>query len=343
MEATAGACDTSTAVRFRFPDPHRSLAAVRLDCRPLGSPPLAYDGSTGAWELRVPWPAADRIEYKFELTRRDGGTEWVLDPQEPRRAPGGYGDVSVRWADTYREPAWLDGPTVAGRWSELRLPVLGDQITASVWSPAGARERIVVAHDGPDYHRFGELGRFLAASIAAGRVAPCHLVLLPATDRLEWYSASPAYAKSLALEILPRVASFLGADRPVVVGAGASLGALAMLHAQRRHPAGFAALFLQSGSFFQPRLDSQESRFARWLRIVRFVGRVRRAADGPAVPTALTCGLVEENLANNRAMADYLHRQGYAVTLAENRDAHTWTGWRDALEPHLTSLLQRVF
>lgn len=341
MEATVG--DTGTAVRFRFPDPHRSLAAVRLDCRFLGSPFFSYAVSTGSWELPLDWPAADRIEYKFELTHRDGRVEWVLDPAEPRRAPGGFGDVSVRWADTYREPAWLAEPTAGGRWSELRLPVLGGEITASIWSPDDAGDRILVAHDGPDYHRFGELDRFLAASIAAGRVAPCHLVLLPADDRLEWYSASPAYAKSLSREILPRVTSYLRAERPVVIGAGASLGALAMLHAQRRHPEHFAGLFLQSGSYFQPRFDRQESGFARWLRIVRFVGRVRRATEGPAVPATLTCGTVEENLANNQAMARFLRAQGYAVEFAGNRDAHTWIGWRDTFDPHLTSLLQRVF
>jgi enterochelin esterase family protein len=343
MEATARACDISAAACFRFPDPHRNLAAVRLDCRYLGSPPFSYAVTTGSWELRADWPAADRIEYKFELTHRDGRTEWVLDPGEPRRAPGGFGDVSVRWAPGYREPSWLGEPAVAGQWSELRLPVLGSEITASIWSPAGAQERVLVAHDGPDYHRFGELGRFLAASIAAGRVAPCHLVLLPANDRLEWYSASPAYAKSLAREILPRVTARIGAGRPVVVGAGASLGAFAMLHAQRRYPASFAGLFLQSGSYFQPRLDSQESGFPRWPRMVRFVGRMRRAASGPAIPAALTCGTVEENLANNQAMAHYLRSQGYAVSFAENRDAHTWIGWRDALDPHLTVLLQRTF
>jgi len=128
-----------------------------------------------------------------------------------------------------------------------------------------------------------------------------------------------------------------------VVGAGASLGALAMLHAQRRYPADFAGLFLQSGSFFQPRFDRQESGFARWLRIVRFTGRVLRRADGPAVPAVLTCGTVEENLANNRDMAAGLRRHGYPVTMIENPDAHNWVGWRDCLDPHLTALLQRVW
>ena len=51
------------------------------------------------------------------------------------------------------------------------------------------------------------------------------------------------------------------------VGMGASLGALAMLHAQRRFARMFAGLFLQSGSFFMPRYDSQESGFSRYARI----------------------------------------------------------------------------
>jgi enterochelin esterase family protein len=70
---------------------------------------------------------------------------------------------------------------------------------------------------------------------------------------------------------------------------------------------------------------------------------VLREPDGPAIPAVLTCGAVEENLANNRDMAETLRRQGYPVTFVEVPDAHNWTGWRDALDPHLTSLIQRVF
>jgi enterochelin esterase-like enzyme len=61
------------------------------------------------------------------------------------------------------------------------------------------------------------------------------------------------------------------------------------------------------------------------------------------VPTALTCGVVEENLANNRDMASVLAAQGYPVSFTEVPDGHNWTGWRDALDPPLTDLLNRVF
>jgi enterochelin esterase family protein len=101
---------------------------------------------------------------------------------------------------------------------------------------------------------------------------------------------------------------------------------------------------LQSGSFFRQRWDRQESGFPRFRRISRFVGQVLH--EGPTatpIPITLTCGAPEENLANNRAVATALRRQGHAVSLHVNRDAHNYVGWRDTLDPHLTDLLARAW
>ncbi|GLY95043.1 alpha/beta hydrolase-fold protein [Actinoplanes sp. NBRC 103695] len=347
MEPGAGAWCRDAEVCFRLHDQDQRLSGVRLGSGafPRGTElSFSYDADAHAWELRLPRPAVRRLEYKLELIHPDGRTEWVCDPDNPLRVGGGYGDSSELRCDDYREPGWLHLPQAPGAWRDLYLPLhaVRGEMVARVWSPDEPTGRVVVAHDGPDYHRFAELGRYAAAMIGAGRVPPFHLVLLPPGERFEWYSASPAYARALALDVLPKLAAELGADRGVV-GVGASLGGLAMLHAQRRHPAGFAALFLQSASLFQPRFDRQESGFRRYLRIVRFTGRVRRRADGPAVPITLTCGAVEENLANNADMAAVLAGHGYDVSFAEVPDAHTWVGWRDALDPHLTTLLQKVF
>ena len=124
---------------------------------------------------------------------------------------------------------------------------------------------------------------------------------------------------------------------------GASLGALATLHAHRRYPDLFGGLFLQSGSFFQRATDGQESRFFRFDRIVAFVDRVCAADEAArAVPTGMTCGTVEENLANNRRVRDALALQGYDVAFAEHRDGHNWVAWRDAFDPHLVDLVERA-
>jgi enterochelin esterase family protein len=340
MEPAVGAWCGTAEVCFRLQDHERRLASVRLRSG-AASGDFGYDAATRTWQLRLPRPPVHRIEYQLELGHPGGDTEIVADPDNPRRT----GDVSVLWCPDYREPDWLHLPPAPGGWRDvyLPLPAVRGEMVARIWSPATATDRVLVAHDGPDFHRYGELGRYTAAMIGAGRVPPYHLVLLPPGERFEWYSASPAYARALSRDVLPKLAAELGTDRPVL-GAGASLGALAMLHAQRRHPQHFAGLFLQSGSFFQPRHDRQESGFRRYLRIVRFTGRVLRAPSLPGpVPATITCGAVEENLANNRDMAEALGRHGYPVSFTEVPDAHNWTGWRDALDPHLTTLLQTVF
>jgi enterochelin esterase family protein len=125
---------------------------------------------------------------------------------------------------------------------------------------------------------------------------------------------------------------------------GASLGALAMLQAQRAWPGRFAGLFLQSGSFFVPRFDRHESGFPRYGRIVRFVRDVVRARSHPeTLPAIMTCGAEEENVHNNRLTAAALAAQGYDIRLHEVSDLHNYTSWRDALHPHLTRLLRRLW
>jgi enterochelin esterase family protein len=235
--------------------------------------------------------------------------------------------------------------TTPGSWRELVIPAppVKGQITARIWSPEAPTDHVLVAHDGPEYDRLSALGHYSAAMVGAGAVPPHHLVLLAPGERNEWYSANPAYAWALVADVLPRVYAVLNVAGPIV-GMGASLGGLAMLHAQRRYPAAFAGLFLQSGSFFVPRHDRQESGFRRYLRIVRLIGKLHRSTEfAPPVPTVLTCGLAEENLHNNREMAETLRRQGYPVTLAEVPDAHNYTGWRDAFDPNLTELLRGIW
>ena len=120
--------------------------------------------------------------------------------------------------------------------------------------------------------------------------------------------------------------------------------ALAMLHAQRRYPGRFSALFLQSGSFFDRRLDPQERRFSRFARVTRFVADTRRrATKGEPVPVVITCGAAEENLANNRQMTMTLQQLGYPARFVEVPDAHNYVAWRDAFHPALTELLRSVW
>ena len=72
------------------------------------------------------------------------------------------------------------------------------------------------------------------------------------------------------------------------IGVGTSLGALSMLHAGRRHPGTFDALFLQSGSFFTRDLDPQEQGTRRFDEVAEFVLETHCAVNDVAgVPTVM--------------------------------------------------------
>jgi enterochelin esterase-like enzyme len=338
------------AVTFRFPDPAHRLAGVRLvqDVRVPGDR-LRFARTPAGWELTLPRPRVWRMEYRLELHHPNGAVEEVCDPANPRVAPGAFGDKSVLEFPDYRPPAWLAGRAAEGRTTELVVPsrYLRAEVRARLWAPADAGPGeplpLLVAHDGPEYDALSGLTRYAGAMIAAGRLPRHRVALLAPGDRDEWYAANVSYARALALAVLPALRREVEVAGEVVA-MGASLGALAALHAQRRHAGLFGGLFLQSGSFFNRRLDPQERGFARFGRITRFVSDTkRRTLLTEPVPTTLTCGILEENLGNNREMADALRAQGYQVGLVELPDVHNYVAWRDALDPHLTDLLAEVW
>jgi enterochelin esterase family protein len=293
----------------------------------------------------VDLPDVLRLEYQLELTHTDGSEEWALDPGNPERAPGAFGEKSVLELPGYRPPAWLTAERVPARVDELsvRARGLGTQLAMRVWSPEEGPMRVLVANDGPEYDKLARLTDWAGAMIASEALPPFRVVMLQPGDRDNWYSASAAYARVLAHDVLPAIKDSVGVIG-VPVGMGASLGALAMLHAQRRFPRTFGALFLQSGSYFMPRHDAHERGFSRYARITRFVrDTVRDGSYAMPVPVTITCGRAEENMANNREMASALASQGYEVEVEEVLDMHNYTAWRDAFDPHLTALLRRAW
>ena len=327
---------------LRVDDPEERYAAVRL-CSDLPLADREFVRDDGVWVLHLPDDGLVRLEYQLELSDAGGETVVVCDPGNPERAPGAFGEKSVLSAPGYRAPAWLEQPAVAGVYEAVRVRVFGRDLEICVWSPGEGALPLLVAHDGPEYDALAGLTRYAGAMIERETLPPFRVALLPPGDRDEWYSASAAYGRALCNRIVPAVC----AEHEVAglaVGMGASLGGLAMLQAQRSWPGTFAGLFLQSASFFVPRFDRHESGFPRYARIVRFVRGVLRSTDfAHPVPVGMTCGATEENVHNNRLMANALAVQAYDAHPAEVPDLHNYTAWRDALDPHLTRLLARLW
>jgi len=252
----------------------------------------------------------------------------------------------------YAPPDWLFAPAKPGVTRAFDIPVraLDAAVPVRTYSPEGIPDDeplpLLLVHDGPEYDAQAGLTQYLSAGMAAGWLPRLRAALLGPGPRDRWYSANTRYARALALTVIPALSGRLSVSRRI--GMGASLGALAMLHAHCRHPGALDALFLQSGSFFTPGLDPQERRFRYYQRVTRFVAGLHEGGvheDGlpaPRIPVELTCGSAEENVANNRLMAVTLRGLGYPAALHEGPDGHNFTAWRDALDPYLTALLRRL-
>lgn len=336
VEQVSGTTVQTHRIVFRYADPEHRVDGVRLWADlDLGVDPQMRPTDLG-WELRVPMPRLDCLEYLFDVA----GQGMVTDPSNPDVKDGAFGAHSWLALPGYRQPRWLDLEPVEGA-------VIDVAVDASVWQPASVasndRLPMLVAHDGPEMDRYGELTSYVAALVGAGELPPMRVALLAPGPRDERYAANPAYPSQLGSTALTKLMRQYPSDHLPVLS-GQSLGALAALHAAWAQPGAFGGLFLQSGSFFTHDLDPQESGYSRFADVTGFVGDVHAAAAAPPLPPiTMTCGTAEENLANNVAMRETLRHLGVHVEWGEAHQGHTWTCWRDLLDPHLTLLLQKVW
>jgi enterochelin esterase-like enzyme len=346
--AGTAARTSGTPVTFLVPDPGRRLAGVRLRPEvPMAAARLDFGRNDDGWELVITAPPVSRMEYQLELRYADGGTEIGPDPANPIQACGPFGIKSVREFPCYSPPGWLTAPAEPGVTTAFDLPVrsLRANIPVLTWAPAGARDEeplpLLIVHDGPEYDRLASLTRYLSAGITGSWLPRLRAALLGPGQRNRWYSANPGYARALHQTVIPALTELMPSTTRI--GMGTSLGALATLHAHCRYPDAFDALFLQSGSFFQPRFDSHERRFGYYKTIAAFVAGVHAGRlPGRPVPVVLTCGALEENVRNNRSMTCVLREHGYDATLHEVADVHNYTAWRDSFDPYLSGLLRRM-
>ena len=344
--AGAGAWADERGATFWVAGPQAPLAGIRLqtDLR-LASSLLDFRRTGDDWVLTLEQPGLSRLEYLLELWYSDGRREAVLDPANPLTVQGAFGPKSVLEFPGYCPPDWLRAPAGPGSARAVDVPAPEGVLAVRIWGPAGVPDSeplpLLVVHDGPEYDTLADLTRYLSAGLAGAWLPPVRAALLAPGPRDDWYSANPRYARALRQAMIPALTSQLATTARI--GMGTSLGGLAMLHAYCRYPDTFDALFLQSGSFFVPSLDSQEGWFPHYRRITRFTARLHSGGlPSRPVRVALTCGALEENAPNNRMMAQTLAGRGYPVTLHELSDLHNYTAWRDAFDPHLSQLLRDV-
>jgi enterochelin esterase-like enzyme len=334
-------------LRFGFRDAERRYAEVSLDCDDAIPGRRRFRRTSAGWALRLRAPDLARLEYRLMLTARDGSVEVVCDPANPERVRTAFGERSVALLPGYAPPAWLhrDAPSGDTDYLEHHDADIGT-LPITVWSPAGLAggdpAPLLVVHDGPEYVELAGLTSYAAAMVDARTLPPFRMALMHPVRRDEWYAANPDYIRA-ELDALDTVGATVPVSGPLVA-MGASLGGLTALLLGLAAPARFGGLLAQSGSFFRADLDSQEAGYPSFARVVDAVRRIEGAEPtGEHLRVAMTCGVLEENYANNLEMFAALLRLGHEVRFFDVRDLHNYTAWRDSLDPALTDLLRSVW
>lgn len=326
-----------------FPSGPRD-SAVRLLCdRALPGGRTLARSADGTWRITLPPPPVDRFEYHFEVTRGHRLLT-VLDPTNAAVVDTPDGHRSVWCAPRYRPPAWMGADVAPGRYEPMSMATAAGEgfLGVTTWSPAGlsAAESaaLLLVLDGPDYDRYASLTRLCGHLVGEGRVPPVRVALLTATRRQDSYAGSHEFLRRLTGPVIQRLDACYARSGPITV-LGASLGGLTAVLAALTDPR-IRGVVAQSGSFFHRSTDPGERRFRHFDRIaahVEAIGAMSRASVPLVV--GMTCGEHEENAPNNRRMAAALQRAGHRVVHHEVADLHTFTAWRDALEPVLTEVL----
>lgn len=320
--------------------------------------PLDRLAGTDLHLLEIQVPDGARLDYKLVVS----GTEWTLDPWNPRTMTGGYGPNSELRTPAYVPPAEVEpGPgTVEGSWDELRLEsrATGGQRSAFVWSsaPAGATGPFPVLYllDGADYRDFAKAHVVAGNLVGAGRLPPVVLVLVPPVDRRAEYDdarpgpggaggdAAPgratagispshaAFTRFLADELVPAVEARWpvrkdAAGRGVM---GASLGGFAALSVTARRPGVFGRCGAQStgggdGGGFEALLADLARLPAGSVRVHLDAGTFEAAFHGFDLLSL-----------SRRLRAELSRRQ--LVQYREVPEGHSWGSWRARLGEALT-------
>lgn len=308
---------------------------------PETAPSLSRVAGTDLWWIERTLPADARLDYKFLVD----GESWRLDPMNPRRCAGGYGENSEVAMPGYAPPPELaDDPDLyvwPGATADLEMEskVFGGMRAYTMYVPGGRRGPqgmpTIVFLDGGDYLKHANAARLLDVLIARRIIPPVAAVFVPPARRGEEYGGdTKAITAFLADELLPVLRERHGVARDPARTAivGASLGALAAARIALARPDVFGLVAGQSGAYGRGDLlalvAGGERRRVRWHLVV---GTYEDALGGDRDDGNL--------LGAERRLAAALTAKGYDVEAVERPEGHSWGLWKAQLGRALAWLL----
>ena len=308
--------------------------------------PLEALEGTDLWALTMDLPDGSRFEYKFEVVAH-GVRQLLLDEFNDVLAHDPFGANSVCQGYGYERPDWSfeDPESRKGEIENhvLRSNAFEENREIQVYLPARYRKTrtypLLVVHDGLDFLRFADLKAVLDNLIHRQEVPAMIVAMTSSADRLGEYTCNERHAQFLGEDLVQYMESnFPLFGTPTTRGMmGASLGAVASLHAAARYPDTFGRLLLQSGTFAFTDLG-HHNKGPALDPVVKFINGYRESPTRVAERIYMSCGVYESLIYENRTLLPVLQSQDMLVNYEEARDAHNWENWRDRLRSGMSWL-----
>ncbi len=295
--------------------------------------PMKRIVGTDLFVRRETLPDDARVEYKISAD-----SAWILDPLNPRKAAGGFGENSELLMPGYtpfasdttsRNP----GRTVDTLW--LRSEALQRTYPVYILTPlTGTRGKQLPAlyvTDGGEYLTLARMDAAINRLIASQAIRPVLGVFVdPRTDpadrssnkRMTDYAANDSYLYFLEKELTPLLERRYGIspdphDRLIL---GASMGGLIATYAVLRRPGFIANCAAQSPAYWQA--DTA---------VIKFLRRTGHCVGDFYIQT----GTIHDTRMEAQLVERLLRERGARTTYEEYHEGHNWGNWRTKVEPIL--------
>jgi enterochelin esterase family protein len=268
-----------------------------------------------------------RLDYKFIV---DGN--WILDPNNPKTCPGGFGPNSELAMPDYIQPAEIkyypNIPHGTLRDTTFYSTNLNNSRTIRVYLPPNYESTtdsfpMILMHDGLEYVSLASMHNVLDYLISQNQIEPVITVFVPPVNRTPEYAGNQinSFSNFIVNELLPyirnryRVKS--GAENCAV--AGASNGGNISLYLALNYPDVFGNVAAQSSNVISSISNGFQNGPKLNLKVYLDIGKYDIAVLIPLV----------------RNLKSILQSKGYEMIYKEYNEGHSWGNWRAHIDDYL--------
>lgn len=280
--------------------------------------------STNLWFRIEHFETDARLDYKIFLN----GSNWILDPRNPGRVPGGFGANSELAMPGYTQPWEIESnaAVTAGTLEShtFASTIMGNSRPVKVYLPASYDPNrhepypMILYHDGSDYTSLASIETVLDNLIDAERIEPLVAVFVNPLNRETEYATSSTdpFTRLIVEELMPWMEAnyHVSTDPSKRAVTGPSYAGLASARHCFEHPEVFGLCAPFSPSF--------------WVSNGALLNTMSQS-DLTSIKWYVDWGTYEGSIATTgRIFEDFLAQQGADFKTNEWHEGHSWGSWR---------------